>query len=143
MIEGLNRDRFAAANGIELLEARPGYARTRLTPSDRHRNCVDLIHGGALFTLAATAFFAAVNSWGKTAVGINMTLSCLNPARDGTLEAEATEVSRSRRLSTCAVRITDTSRQLIALFQGTAYIKDDKFPREKRVKGEGGSGVGK
>ncbi len=131
MVEALNRDRFAAANGVELVEARPGYARTRLTPTERHRNCVDLVHGGALFTLAATAFFAAVNSWGKTAVGTNMTLTCLNPAREGTLEAEATEVSRSRRLSTCSVRVTDASQQLIALFQGTAYIKDVPFPKDE------------
>lgn len=128
MIEGLSRDRFAAANAIELIEARPGYARTRLAVGERHRNCLDLVHGGALFTLSATAFFAAVNSWGQTAVGINMTLSCLQPARGGTLEAEATEVSRSRRLSTCSVRITDEQGQLIALFQGTAYIKHEKFP---------------
>jgi len=131
MVEALRRDRFAAANGIELLEVRPGYARTRLTPTDRHRNCVDLVHGGVLFTLAATAFFAAVNSRGKTAVGTNMTLTCLNPVREGTLEAEATEVSRSRRLSTCSVQVTDATQQLIALFQGTAYIKEERFPQEK------------
>jgi acyl-CoA thioesterase len=133
MIEGLNRDRFAAANGIELIEARPGYARTRMAAEDRHRNCVDLVHGGALFTLAATAFFAAVNSWGHTAVGINMTLSCLQPSGGGTLEAEATEVSRGRRLSTCSVRITGGQGQLVALFQGTAYIKNEKFPPGQEV----------
>jgi acyl-CoA thioesterase len=131
ILAGLARDRFAAANGIELIEARPGYARTRLTPGEQHRNCVDLVHGGAIFTLAATAFFAAVNSWGNTALGTNMTISCLRPARGGTLEAEATEVSRSRRLSTCSVRVTDEEQQLVALFQGTAFIKEERFPKDE------------
>lgn len=131
ILAGLSRDRFAAANGVELIEARPGYARTRLTPDERHRNCVDLVHGGAIFTLAATAFFAAVNSWGNTALGTNMTISCLKSARGGTLLAEATEVSRSRRLSTCSVRVTDANGELVALFQGTAFIKEEKFPKDE------------
>jgi acyl-CoA thioesterase len=128
IVEGLKRDRFAAANGMDLVEVRPGYARMRVVPGARHRNSVDMVHGGVLFTLAATAFFAAVNSHGRIAVGTNMTLACLRPAGDGPLEAEATEVSRSRRLSTCSVRVTDAAGELVALFQGTAYIKDAAFP---------------
>jgi acyl-CoA thioesterase len=44
------------------------------------------------------------------------------------LYAEATEVSRSRKISTCTVRVTNDTGELIALFQGTAYIKDEPFP---------------
>ena len=35
---------------------------------------------------------------------------------------------RSRRISTCTVRVLDESERLVALFQGTAYIKDEPFP---------------
>lgn len=133
IVEGLKRDRFAAANGIELVEARPGYARTRVAAGPAHRNSVDLVHGGVLFTLAASAFFAAANAHGRVALGTNMTLSCLRPAVEGPLEAEASEVSRSRRLSTCSVRVTDATGALVALFQGTAYVKDEPFPPAERA----------
>jgi acyl-CoA thioesterase len=127
-LESLRRDRFAAHSGVELIEVRPGYARTRLAVGPHHFNSVDLVHGGALFTLAAVALFAACNASGKQAVGINLNLSCLHPSRGGPLVAEAQEVARSRRLATCTVRVTDEQGQLIATLQGTAYVKDTPFP---------------
>jgi acyl-CoA thioesterase len=119
----LANDHFAAANGIELLEARTGYARTRLTATAEHLNSVGTVHGGALFTLAATAFFAACNFGRQTTVGIHMDLACTAPGRCGILTAEAQEVSRSRRIATCVVRITDERDVMIASFQASAYIK--------------------
>lgn len=124
----LERDRFAAHNGVELLEVRPGYARTQVTIGPDHYNSVDLVHGGLLFTLAAVALFAACNAAGRVAVGINLNLSCLQPAREGRLVAEAEEVSRSRRLVTCQVRITDDQARLVATLQGTAFLKEEAFP---------------
>lgn len=126
--EALQRDRFAAANGIEILEVRAGYARAQMAIDQHHFNSVGLVHGGALFTLAATAFFAACNAAGKLALGVNMTISCLAPAKKGMLFAEATEAGPSRKTVTCTVRVTDDCQQLVALFQGTAYIKGESFP---------------
>lgn len=125
----LGRDRFAAHNGVELLEVRPGYARTQVTVGPDHYNSVEMVHGGLLFTLAAVALFAACNAAGRVAVGINLNLSCLQPAGSGRLVAEAQEVSRSRRLTTCQVRITDEQERLVATLQGTAFLKDEAFPR--------------
>jgi len=128
LLNSLRQDRFAAHSGVELVEARPGYARTQLTVCQHHLNSVELVHGGTLFTLAAVALFAACNAAGNQAVGINLNLSCLHPARSGTLFAEAREVARSRRLATCTVRVTNQQGQLVAMLQGTAYVKDTKFP---------------
>ena len=124
----LENDRFAASSGMRLVELRPGYAKTSLAIGDRHLNNVGTVQGGAIFTLADFAFGAAAKTGGKVAVAINTTLSFLKATRSGTLEAEATEVSRSRRLSTCTVRVTNDAGDLVALFQGTAYIKDEPFP---------------
>ncbi|MEA3401677.1 MAG: PaaI family thioesterase [Armatimonadota bacterium] len=121
-------DHFAATSGVEILELQPGYARTALTIEDRHLNSVGILQGGAIFTLADLAFAMACNSGGRVAVAINTNLSFLKATRSGSLVAEATEVSRSRRISTCTVRVTDEAGELIALFQGTAYIKDEPFP---------------
>ena len=121
-------DRFAASSGMRMVELRPGFARTSLEVEDRHLNSVGIVQGGAIFTLADLAFAMACNSAGKVAVAVSTNLSFLKATRSGTLVAEATEVARSRRISTCTVRVTDNAGELIALFQGTAYIKDEPFP---------------
>lgn len=121
-------DRFAASSGMRLVELRPGYAKTSLRIEDRHLNNVGTVQGGVVFTLADFAFGVAAKTGGKVAVAMNTNLSFLKATRSGTLEAEATEVSRSRRLSTCTVRVTNDAGELVALFQGTAYIKDEPFP---------------
>jgi len=121
-------DRFAASSGMRLVELRPGFARTSLEIEDRHLNSVGIVQGGAIFTLADLAFAMACNSGGKVAVAVSTNLSFLKATRSGTLHAEATEVSRSRKLSVCTVRVTNDAGELVALFQGTAYIKDEPFP---------------
>jgi acyl-CoA thioesterase len=123
-------DRFAASNGMQLLELRSGFARTSLAIEDRHLNSVGIVQGGAIFTLADLAFAMACNSDGKIAVAISVHISFLKASRSGTLIAEATEVARSRRISTCSVRVTNDAGELVALFHGTAYIKDEAFPPE-------------
>ena len=121
-------DRFAASSGMRLVELRPGFARTSLEIEDRHLNSVGIVQGGAIFTLADLAFAMACNSGGKVAVAVSTNLSFLKATRSGTLHAEATEVSRSRKLSVCTVRVTNDAGELVALFRGTAYIKDEPFP---------------
>jgi acyl-CoA thioesterase len=121
-------DHFAASCGMRLVELRAGFAKTALAIEDRHLNNVGTVQGGAIFTLADFAFGAASKTGGKVAVAVNTSLSFVKAARCGTLYAEATEIARSRKLSTCTVRVTDDAGELIALFQGTAYIKEEPFP---------------
>ena len=123
-------DRFAASSGMRLVELRPGFAKTSLQIEPRHLNSIGTVQGGAIFTLADFAFGAAVKTGGKVAPAISTNLSFLQAARSGALVAEATEISRSRRLSTCTVRVTNGDGELVALFQGTAYITDEPFPPE-------------
>ena len=121
-------DRFATASGMRLVELRPGFAKTSMAVEDRHLNSVGTVHGGAIFTLADFAFGAAVKTGGKVAPLINSSVSFLKATRTGTLTAEATEVFRSRKISTCTVRVTNDAEEPVALFQGTAYIKEKPFP---------------
>jgi acyl-CoA thioesterase len=121
-------DRFAATSGMRLLELRPGFARTCLRVEERHLNNLGTVQGGAIFTLADFAFGAASKTGGRATVAVSTSLSFLKPTQSGTLYAEATEVSRSRRLSVCSARVTNDAGELVALFQGTAYIKNEPFP---------------
>lgn len=118
------RDRFARLSGARLVETRPGYARARMRIDDRHRNGLDVAMGGAVFTLADLAFAAASNSRGRVAVALQVSISFLK-AGLGTLTAEAREVARSHRISTCEVRVTDRQGDLVASFQGLAYLKKE------------------
>jgi acyl-CoA thioesterase len=121
-------DQFGATCGIRLVELRPGFAKTSLVIDDRHLNRVGTVHGGAIFTLADSAFGAATKNGGKGNVAVNTSIAFVKAARSGTLYAEATEIARSRKLSTCSVRVTDDADELVAAFQGTAYIKNEPFP---------------
>jgi acyl-CoA thioesterase len=122
------KDHFAASCGMRLLELSPGYAKTTLAIEPRHMNNVGTVQGGAIFTLADFAFGATTKTGGKVSVAIHTSISFVKAAKTGNLYAEATEIARSRKISTCSVRVTDDAGELIALFQGTAYIKEEPFP---------------
>jgi acyl-CoA thioesterase len=119
----IERDRFAAENGITLVEVRPGAAVARMEVGARHLNGVGIVQGGAIFSLADLAFAAAANSHGEVAVAIDVSISFIKAVSAGTLTAEAHEEALNPRLSTCLVRVTDGSGELVALFKGTAYRK--------------------
>lgn len=122
-------DRFAAHSGIELLDAGPGWATARMTVADHHLNAADVVHGGALFTLADLVFAVASNSHGQLALGINVSISYLKAARAGAvLTAEAKEVSRNSKLATYTMEVRDAAGDLVALAQGTVFRKDTPLP---------------
>ena len=118
-------DRWAAAAGAQLVEVRPGYARTRMKLADRHLNGVEVAQGGAVFTLSDYAFAACSNSHGTVAVALDTSITFARAATRGVLTAEAMEESCTRRTSVCTVRVTDEEGNLVALFRGTAFRKED------------------
>jgi len=117
-------DHFAHHCGITLVEVKPGWAKARMDIQPHHMNGAKTVHGGAIFTLADFTFAAAANSQGQLALAVNTSISFLEPTYNGTLFAEAEELSVNRRLGHYQVKITNNKQQLIAQFQGTAYRKD-------------------
>ncbi len=125
----VDQDRFAAHVGIRLLEVSPGYARAEVTLSEVHMNGLGTAHGGIVFTLADLVFAAASNSHGVDAMAVNIHISYFKAVREGTLTAEAKEISLTRKLGTYAVDVTDTDGNRVAAFIGTAYRKSEKDRR--------------
>ncbi len=117
------RDRFAYRNGIRVVEARLGFARTEMTVEPRHLNSVGIVEGGAIFTLADLAFAVACNSHGVLAVACQADITFFKAVRGGRLTATAEEIARTHKLSTCVIRVTGEQGELVALFKGVAYIK--------------------
>ena len=122
----LERDAYASHLGIELLSLEQGCARARMTLKPFHGNMYGMIHGGAIFSLADFVFQSASNSHGTVAVAINANISYIQAPRTKVLYAEATEVSRTRRLANYAIRVTEEGDGLVAMFHGTVYRMPDK-----------------
>jgi acyl-CoA thioesterase len=122
----LENDAYASHLGIELLALEAGYARARMPVKAFHGNMHGMVHGGAMFSLADFVFQAASNSHGVVAVAVQANITYLQAPRTETLYAEATEVSRTRRLATYSIRVTEDGDKLVAMFQGTVYRMPEK-----------------
>ena len=122
------KDKFAEYNGIVLLEAADGHARSSMKVTPSHLNGLGIVHGGAVFSLADFAFAAASNSRGNVAVAINVSISYMKSASAGaTLFADAREVTINPKLGTYTIDVTDEAGELIAVFQGMVYRKKEKL----------------
>jgi len=122
------RDRYAALTGIEIIEAGPGYCKTRLVIEDKHLNAANVVQGGAIFTLADLAFAVASNSHGQLALAVNVNISYLRSLSSGILYATAREVGEPRRLGAYDVLVTDQDGETVARFNGMVYRKKTPLP---------------
>jgi len=120
------KDKFAAYVGIELISVGEGRARARLEVKPHHLNGVGIVHGGVTYTLADLAFAAAVNSRGHVAVAINNTISYIKTPKGTNIFAEASEVTSNKRLATYSVNVLDEEGEIVCVFQGLAYKKNQK-----------------
>lgn len=121
----LKNDRFANHNDIRLISIGKGEASAEMTVSEKHLNGVDIIQGGALFTLADFAFAAASNSHGRIAVATNASINFFKGVSSGKLTAKAKELNSGKTLSSYTVDIMDENDTKIAFFSGTAFMKGE------------------
>jgi acyl-CoA thioesterase len=128
-----SRDNFAEHLGLELLEFKPGYARTRMRLDPSHLNFLGHVHGGAIFGLLDYAFAAASNSHNYSSVAISMSLQFVNaPPAAGFLYAEARELDKSRKLGLYEMTVRDEAGKLICRADGRVYrIGEPLLPEEK------------
>ncbi len=126
--EFFEQDRYAALSGIELVDVKQGWAKTRMEIKDCHLNAGNVVQGGAIFTLADLAFAAAVNSYGNLALGIQTSINYLKSASKGTLFAEAKVINLHKKLAYFHVDVTGDNGDLIAVFSATAYRKEIPLP---------------
>lgn len=121
-------DQLARHLEIELLEVGEGRARARMPIRPFHLNSVNVVHGGAIFTLADYVFAAASNSHGQLALSISASITFMLAKSDGALHAEAVELSRNPKLAIYDVKVTDDDGALVASFQGMVYRKKNPYP---------------
>jgi len=123
LIKLLKNDRFAAFVGIELVKMESGYAMAKMAILENHLNGVNMIQGGAIFTLADFAFAAAANASGHVTVGINANIAYFKASKGKTLIAEAKEVSVSQKIAHYNVDVFNENKDYIAQVSITGYKK--------------------
>jgi acyl-CoA thioesterase len=90
--EYIKSDPFARFMGADVEIVKPGHSRVALTVTDDMVNFQGITHGGVIFTLGDMAFAAASNSYGQTAVAMNVGTNFLKATgRGDRLIAEAIE----------------------------------------------------
>jgi acyl-CoA thioesterase len=105
--------------GIEIEEAREGYARIRMRLTPAMLNGHGIAHGGMVFALADTAFAYACNSRNLRTVAAQASIVFLDAAGDGeVLVAEAVEAALVGRSGVCNVKVRTADGRAIAEFQG-------------------------
>lgn len=105
--------------GIEIEEARQGYARVRMTVRADMLNGHGIAHGGMIFALADTAFAYACNSRDVRTVAAQAGIVFLDTAGEGeTLIAEALETALVGRSGVCRVAVRTADGRAIAEFTG-------------------------
>ena len=120
----VQQDQFARHVGVELVEVRPGWARLKMRVRPQHLNGIGIVQGGALFTLADTAFAAACNSRGATTVAIHADISFVKAAKGPLLWAEAIAV-KDAKIGVYEVKVLegdeDGGKEIVAAFHGVSY----------------------
>jgi len=117
-IQALGACPYARLLGMEILEARPGYARVVMDATGKE-NFLGVAHGGAVFSLADQAFAAAANRGDLLQVAVSVHIHFFSPAK-GRLEAVARLIAETDRTSHILVEVKSGER-VVATFEGVAY----------------------
>jgi acyl-CoA thioesterase len=111
---------FAKGMDIRLVSSGEGRAVLEMEITEPLTNNKGTCHGGALFTLADTAFGVAAH-YGGPVVTVGSDLQFIRPGRPGDIvRASALQISRTRRTGLFQVSISEKAAGVIAagLFRG-------------------------
>lgn len=122
----LSEDSFGRLLGMELVSGSAGAVTLRMKVRPEHINFNKRCHGGAIFAFGDMALGLACNSHGQIATLVSGQMSISTAVEEGEwLIAQASEVSRSRKIGNYQVKITRARDAAhVALLQGTVYVLD-------------------
>jgi acyl-CoA thioesterase len=125
-------DKWLVGAGIEIDEAADGYSLLHMNIELRHFNAGGVVQGGAIFTLADSAFAVASNykhlseEAKKITVAQSTNISFLSPPKGKKLIAKANRLHGGNRIGVCLIEITDELGTKVATFTGNSYTIDLK-----------------
>ncbi|MHA1263609.1 MAG: PaaI family thioesterase [Candidatus Helarchaeota archaeon] len=119
-------DNFFKFIGIEIVEIAQERAKVSLQIREELLNFFNAGHGGAIYSLADSAFQLACNAHEniEIAVALNTALTFIKKVELGEkLVAEAQVIANTRRTSTTDIKIRNEQGELVAVFTGLAYVR--------------------
>ncbi|WP_028784804.1 hydroxyphenylacetyl-CoA thioesterase PaaI [Thalassobacillus devorans] len=128
ILERVSKDPYATFLGIEIDHVGEGEATVSMTITENMMNFHGAANGGVLFSLADVAFAIASNSYGQTAVGINVNMNYIRAGILGDrIIATAKEESKNPKLGLYRMIVKNEAGELLAAADGMVYRKKEVF----------------
>ena len=113
------RDAASQIAGMRIDAIGPGYAKLSMTVVPQMLNGHASAHGGAIFSLADSAFAFACNSRDVPSVAQHCSITFVSPGRSGErLTAQCEEVNLSGRFGIYDCTVTGEDGRVVAVFRG-------------------------
>ena len=116
------RDRFCVANDMKITVLSEGYAEAEMPVSDNKLNGLDVVQGGAIYTLADFAFAGAsnANKDDRRCIGSATSINYIRPGTGSKLKAVAKIIHAGKKTCLSSVEVFNDQNKLVATatFQG-------------------------
>ena len=125
--EFFKKDRYLVHTDVVIEEIGEDYCICSMEVQPLHLNASDVVQGGAIYTLADSAFAVSANvghlERGEDLVTVNQaaTITYLKAVAGGKLYAEGRKIGGGNKTSLYRMDVTDEEGQLIATMNGNAY----------------------
>ena len=126
----VQQEPFARALNMELVTLEHGYSTVEMTYDPAAMNNIYArAHGGAIFSLIDEAFETASQTHGTIAVALNVNVNYIaSPQPGARLQAEAREVSRTKKTATYDIKVTEKDGGVIATCHALAFCTGKPIP---------------
>lgn len=123
IMEYLNtRDRFCVANDMKITVLAEGYAEAEMTIDEKKLNGLDVVQGGAIYTLADFAFAGAsnANKEDRRCIGSASNINYIRPGSGSKLKAVAKIIHAGKKTCLSNVEVLNDQGKIVATatFQG-------------------------
>jgi len=126
-------DKYLTITDVHIEDAGLDWCRCSLRVQPVHMNAVGAAQGGAIYTLADSAFAVASNMRhimekdGKLTVSQSASISYISAGKAGsTLYAEARKVGGGKRSSVYHINVADHEGRVIATMTGNGFVIEKK-----------------
>ena len=128
--QAVKREPYAQALKMELVELEDGYSVVKMVyDPEKMDNIYNRAHGGAIYALIDEAFETAGQTDGTVAVALNVNVTYVSSPKPGVvLEAEARQISQTKKTAGYEIKVTDQDGSLIATCQALAYRTGKPVP---------------
>lgn len=124
----IKNDLFSEWLGIEILEIKVGYSKTKMKVRKEMINGLGIAHGGIAFSLADSTFAFACNNRNVLSVALDTSINFLKPIHvEDVLFAEAKEIHNGKSTGLYQINIINQYENLVAVFKGTCFRTTKKL----------------